>query len=85
MVFGPPLSPRHLRGSLAILMAMIRRTVPLNLPMQINIVDVRDVAEAHVRALEGGKEEGRYLTVSGDMMMTDIAKALKKSHPERGG
>jgi len=83
MVFGPPLSPRHLRGSLAILMAMIRRTVPLNLPMQINIVDVRDVAEAHVRALEGGQEEGRYLTVSGDMMMTDIAKALKKSHPER--
>ena len=83
MVFGPPLSPRHLRGSLAILMAMIRRTVPLNLPMQINIVDVRDVAEAHVRALEGGQEEGRYLTVSGDMMMTDIAKALKKAHPGR--
>ena len=83
MVFGPPLSPRHLRGSLAILMAMIRRTVPLSLPMQINIVDVRDVAEAHVRALEEGQEGGRYLTVSGDMMMTDIAKALKKAHPGR--
>ena len=37
-------------------MAMIRRDIPLNLPMQINIVDVRDVAEAHVRALrEGGR------------------------------
>ncbi len=83
MVFGPPLSPRHLRGSLAILMAMIRRTVPLSLPMQINIVDVRDVAEAHVRALVEGQEGGRYLTVSGDMMMTDIAKALKKAHPGR--
>ena len=83
MVFGPPLSPRHLRGSLAILMAMIRRTVPPSLPMQINIVDVRDVAEAHVRALEEGQEGGRYLTVSGDMMMTDIAKALKKAHPGR--
>jgi len=83
MVFGPPLSPRHLRGSLAILMAMVRRKVPLNLPMQINIVDVRDVAEAHVRALRGGKDEGRYLTVSGEMMMSDIAKALKIAHPER--
>ncbi len=83
MVFGPPLSPRHLRGSLAILMAMVRRNIPLNLPMQINIVDVRDVAEAHVRALRGGKDGGRYLTVSGDMMMTDIAKSLKKAHPER--
>ena len=83
MVFGPPLSPRHLRGSLAILMAKIRRDIPLNLPMQINIVDVRDVAEAHVRALRGGQDEGRYLTVSGEMMMNDIAKALKVAHPER--
>ncbi|MEE3200722.1 MAG: NAD-dependent epimerase/dehydratase family protein [Candidatus Thermoplasmatota archaeon] len=83
MVFGPPMSPRHLRGSLAILMAMVRRDVPLNLPMQINIVDVRDVAEAHVRALTEGDDMGRYLTVSGDMMMSDIAKSLKVAHPDR--
>ena len=83
MVFGPPMSPRHLRGSLAILMAIVRREIPLNLPMQINIVDVRDVAEAHVRALNEGKDMGRYLTVSGDMMMNDIAKSLKAAHPER--
>jgi dihydroflavonol-4-reductase len=83
MVFGPPMSPRHLRGSLAILMAIVRREVPLNLPMQINIVDVRDVAEAHVRALTEGEDMGRYLTVSGDMMMNDIAKSLKVAHPKR--
>lgn len=83
MVFGPPMSPRHLRGSLAILMTIIRRDIPLNLPMQISIVDVRDVAEAHVRALTGGQPEGRYLVVAGDMMMSEIAKALKKAHPER--
>lgn len=83
MVFGPPMSPRHLRGSLALLMAMVRRDVPLNLPMQVSIVDVRDVAEAHVRALTGGEDEGRYLTVAGDMMMNEMAKALKNAHPER--
>jgi len=83
MVFGPPMSPRHLRGSLALLMAMIRRETPLNLPMQVSIVDVRDVAEAHVRALTGGEEEGRYLVVAGDMMMGEMAKALKMAHPER--
>ena len=44
-------------------MAIVRREVPLNLPMQINIVDVRDVAEAHVRALSEGEDMGRYLTV----------------------
>ena len=26
---------------------------------------------------------GRYLTVSGEMMMNDIAKSLKIAHPER--
>tara|TARA_B100000029_G_scaffold326582_1_gene319039 strand:+ start:5641 stop:6663 length:1023 start_codon:yes stop_codon:yes gene_type:complete len=83
MVFGPPMSPRHLRGSLALLMAMIRRETPLNLPMQVSIVDVRDVAEAHIRALTGGEDEGRYLVVAGDMMMEDMAKELKKAHPER--
>ena len=83
MVFGPPMSPRHLRGSLALLMAMVRRDVPLNLPMQVSIVDVRDVAEAHVRALTGGENEGRYLTVAGEMMMNEMATALKKAHPDR--
>ena len=51
--------------------------------MQINIVDVRDVAEAHVRSLTEGEDMGRYLTVSGEMMMNDIAKSLKIAHPER--
>ena len=83
MVFGPPMSPRHLRGSLALLMTMIRREIPLNLPMQVSIVDVRDVAEAHVRALTDGKDCGRYLVVAGDMMMHEMALALKKQHPER--
>ena len=83
MVFGPPMSPRHLRGSLAILMAIVRREIPLNLPMQINIVDVRDVSEAHVRALTEVEDMVRYLTVFGDMMMNDIAKSLKVAHPER--
>ena len=83
MVFGPPMSPRHLRGSLALLMTMVRRDIPLVLPMQVSIVDVRDVAEAHVRALTQGEDEGRYLVVAGDMMMGEMAKSLKKKYPER--
>jgi dihydroflavonol-4-reductase len=83
MVFGPPLSPRHLRGSLSIIMMLVKRELPFLLPMQINIVDVRDVAEAHVKALTVGKNEGRYLTVAGDMMWGDIAKLLKKKYPNR--
>ena len=58
VVFGPPLSKIHLRGSLSFLNALVQRKIPLLIPIQINIVDVRDVAEAHVRALTMGQNTG---------------------------
>jgi nucleoside-diphosphate-sugar epimerase len=83
MVFGPPLSSRHLNGSLAILMMLVKRNLPVLIPMQISIVDVRDVAEIHVRALDMGESGGRYLTVGGEMMLGDIANLLKFNYPSR--
>ncbi len=83
MVFGPPLSSRHLDGSLSILMMLVRRKLPVLLPMQISIVDVRDVAEIHVRALKIGKSGGRYLTVAGQMMWKDMADLLRTAYPNR--
>jgi nucleoside-diphosphate-sugar epimerase len=83
MVFGPPLSPRHLHGSLAIIMMLVKRKLPVLLPMQISIVDVRDVAEIHVLALNNGKDGGRYLTVAGEMMMAEMADVLRESYPTR--
>ena len=53
------------------------------LPLHVNIVDVRDVAEAHVRALEGGQPEGRYLVVGGHVWFRDIAKILEREFPDR--
>jgi len=83
MVFGPPMSRRHLHGSLSILMMLVKRKLPILLPMQISIVDVRDVAEIHVKALSMGKNRGRYLVVAGEMMWDEIAKLLKKEFPKR--
>ena len=82
VVFGPPMSEIHLRGSLSFLNALVKRKVPLLIPIQINIVDVRDVAEAHVRALTMGQNAGRYLTVSGDMQFSEISRILRKEYPE---
>ena len=82
VVFGPPMSKVHLRGTLSFVMALLRRDIPVLLPMQVNIVDVRDVAEAHVRALTMGEDGGRYLTVSGDMQFKDISLELRKAHPQ---
>ncbi|MDP6585963.1 MAG: SDR family NAD(P)-dependent oxidoreductase, partial [Anaerolineales bacterium] len=54
VVFGPPISKRHLAGSLGYVEALVKRSLPKSMPVHINIVDVRDVAEAHVRALTDG-------------------------------
>ena len=82
VVFGPSMSKVHHRGSLSFLDALVKRKIPILIPIQINIVDVRDVAEAHVRALTMGKDGGRYLTVSGDMQFSGISKAIREEYPE---
>jgi len=82
VVLGPPLSKRHLDGSPSFVMTLLNRDIPAVVPMHISIVDVRDVAEAHVRALSKGDNAGRYLVVSGQMWFRDIAKSLKKANPE---
>ena len=81
VVLGPPLSKRHLRGSPSFVMTLLNREIPFVVPMHISIVDVRDVAEAHVRALTQGKEAGRYLVVSGQMWFREIARAVKAANP----
>jgi dihydroflavonol-4-reductase len=49
------------------------------------IVDVRDVAKAHVNAMERDTANGkRYLLSAGTMKMIDIAETLKQAFPERG-
>ena len=83
VVFGPPMSKRHLSGSLGYIEAFVKRTLPKSMPIHINIVDVSDVAVAHVRALDKGVDSGRYLVVGGDMWMKDVADVLRGAYPER--
>ena len=81
VVLGPPLSRRHLDGSPSFLMMLLRREIPFVIPMHISIVDVRDVAEAHVRALTKGEDAGRYLVVSGQMWWKEIARTINAENP----
>ena len=83
VTLGPPMTRRHLRGSLSYIVALVERKPPLLLPLHVNIVDVRDVAEAHVRALKGGQPGGRYLVVGGHAWFRDIAKILGGKFPDR--
>ncbi len=50
------------------------------------IVDVRDVATAHVNAMESESASGkRYLLSAGTMEMIDIARTLRAAFPAEGG
>lgn len=54
--------------------------------LQFGVVDVRDVALAHVKAMvEPAAAGGRHICNAGMMTMQDIAKALRGTVPERAG
>jgi len=77
-VFGPVLGPDY---STSILLAqrLMDGAVPGVPRLYFGVVDVRDVADLHIRAMSHPAAEGeRFLAVAGDFMsMLDIAKVLK--------
>lgn len=60
--------------------AFVNNQVPFRIPLKASIVDVRDVADAHIRAYENKNASGRYL-VSGTNV-PDLIDALKELDPE---
>jgi len=83
IVFGPVMSERHLKGSMTIIDHLLKRKPNVLLKMHVNIVDVRDVAKAHVRALSQGENNGRYIVYGGSLWMSKMAALLRKQIPQR--
>ena len=82
VVFGPIFSPRHKEGSMSYLKHFTSGP-PFVLKININFVDVRDVAKAHINALSYGREGARYLLHNRGMWMHEIGAQLKILKPER--
>jgi dihydroflavonol-4-reductase len=82
IVFGPILSARHKMGSMSYLQHFYSGP-PFVLKININFVDVRDVAKAHVSALTNGQDGERYLIHKRGMWMHEIGAELCKLKPER--
>ncbi|MEJ6716453.1 MAG: SDR family NAD(P)-dependent oxidoreductase [Euryarchaeota archaeon] len=80
IVFGPVFQKRHTQGSMAYLKHFTGR-LPFVLHTHLNFVDVRDVAEAHVAAIEGGKDGSRYILHKEGMWMRDIGRSLRQFAP----
>ena len=81
IVFGPVFHKKHIEGSMSYLKHYVNGP-PFVLDFNINFVDVRDVALAHINALTMGENHRRYITHTSDMWMNEIGKILKS---KKGG
>ncbi len=82
-VLGPPLDA-NFGSSVGVVRRILRGRDPLVPMLGFVCVDVRDVAEMHLRALQRPETAGkRYLATSGSMTMPDMAHVLKQAHPGR--
>jgi nucleoside-diphosphate-sugar epimerase len=77
-VFGPALGP-DLSGSIFLIKRLLDGAVPGVPRLYFGVVDVRDVADLHLRAMTHPAAKGeRFLAVAGDFLsIQEIAKLLK--------
>ena len=77
-VFGPVLGPDY-SASILLVQKMLDGAMPGAPQLYFGAVDVRDVADLHIRAMTQPAAKGeRFLAVAGDFLtMLDIAKILK--------
>jgi len=77
-VFGPVLGPNY-STSILLVQRLMTGSVPGCPRLYFGLVDVRDVADIHVRAMRHPAAKGeRFLAAAGDFMsMAEVAKVLK--------
>ncbi|CAM2903655.1 NAD-dependent epimerase/dehydratase family protein [Skermania piniformis] len=78
-IFGPALSASA-TSSLGLIQRLLSGTPPLCPDLWFGVVDVRDVVDLHLRAMQAPEAAGqRYIATSGEpVSMLDVARALKQ-------
>ena len=82
VVFGPILHPSHSEGSMAYIKHFVKGP-KFVIKSSLEFVDVRDVALAHVNALEFGDDGQRYILHAHRMWMQEVGELLQKERPEK--
>lgn len=83
LVLGPPLG-RRWGTSLRLVERLLSGRDPMLPQIGFPVVDVRDVAEAHLRALQRPETAGQRIPMGEDFLwMAEMAAILKDSHPGR--
>lgn len=82
MVWGPPLIKRHAKASPKLVRDVISRAQPGVPRLMLSVVDVRDVARAHLLALTHEAPPKRCLIAAENAWMTDLMAELQGMFPE---
>ncbi|MBF6327600.1 SDR family oxidoreductase [Nocardia transvalensis] len=79
-IFGPVLGPDY-SNSIQLILKLIDGTAPALLPLNFAVVDVRDAADLHLRAMIHPAAAGqRFIAAAGDAVgLSDIADILRKN------
>lgn len=82
-ILGPSLGP-HVSGSFDILKHLLDGSLKAVPNIGLNVVDVRDVAELHLRAMTAPGAQGQRFIASADgqISMPEIAQLLREQFPE---
>jgi dihydroflavonol-4-reductase len=83
-VQGPVLAKAHLRSSPGLARDLIAGKFPLAPALSFGIVDVRDVAMAHVRALEVDSPAPRYVCCAESLWLKELVEALRPGFSQYG-
>jgi dihydroflavonol-4-reductase len=83
LVVGPPLDGTY-GSSLELVERCLKGRDPMQPPFGLPFVDVRDVAEMHLRAVQRPETAGkRYIAAAGSLTFAEMAKTLKVAYPSR--
>lgn len=85
MVLGPVLG-HDIGTSVAVVRNLLKGNYPALPKFAVPVVDVRDVADAHVRALTVAAAAGERFLIAGETLsLADFAAILRRRFPERAG
>ena len=82
-VLGPVMS-QDVSTSISLVSAQMDGRLPANPPLSFGVVDVRDIAKAHVEAMIRPEANGeRYIMAADTLWFDDVGKILREAYPDR--
>lgn len=84
LVFGPSLTNASDSTSISMIKNLITGKMKMGVPdLEFAVIDVRDVANAHLKAGFLPQANGRHAIVNGSLSFLDIANLIEKNWPQR--